>query len=392
MNTILVLGADGYLGWPLSMHFSSLGYRVIGVDNYARRTNSVRLGIKPLYETPLLEQRCRIWKNTTGLVIEPKIGDLSDPYFTESLFSQLAVDLPSQQHKNTLTILHLAEQPSAPLSIIDIHSSNYTLTNNISTTNNILWGCRKHFPSAHLVKLGTMGEYGTPNIDIEEGWLDITHNNRTDKFLFPRQASSVYHTSKIMDTDLIWWAVRSWGLRVTDLMQGPVYGLTTPQTSISEKLSTIFNYDEVFGTVLNRFVVQAAIGYPLTIYGSGNQTRGYLNLNDTLQCITKTVENPPEAGELRIFNQITQTFSVNDLANLVVSSLKDLLPNISVKHLPNPRKEAEDHYYNPTYQALSDIGVVPMLLNEEIIRKMYSTVSQYVDNIDKSLIFNGIKW
>ena len=237
-----------------------------------------------------------------------------------------------------------------------------------------------------------MGEYGTPNIDIEEGWIDIDHKGRRDRFLFPRQASSIYHTTKIMDTDLLWFGVRMWDLRVTDLMQGPVYGIDTPETRMDERLRTIFNYDEIFGTIVNRFVVQAVAGYPLTVYGKGGQTRGYLNINDTLQCVEKAAESPANAGELRIFNQIMETFSALDLAEKVkrVGDRKGY--DVRIEHLENPRKEAEEHYYNPTYQGLIDIGVEPHLLTDEVLFGMFDLVENYTENIRKEVFFKGIKW
>jgi UDP-sulfoquinovose synthase len=237
-----------------------------------------------------------------------------------------------------------------------------------------------------------MGEYGTPNIDIEEGWIDIKHNGRTDKFLYPRQASSLYHTTKIMDTDLLWFGVRMWGLRVTDLMQGPVYGIETEESEFDDRLKTIFNYDEIFGTVLNRFITQALVGYPLTVYGKGGQTRGYLNIKDTMQCILKSTQKPSNKGELRIFNQIMETFSVKELAETTQKVGRSLGYDVQVKQIDNPRKEAEDHYYNPTYQGLIDIGVEPHYLNDAVMETMLKFVEKYKSNIRKDIIFKGIKW
>lgn len=255
-----------------------------------------------------------------------------------------------------------------------------------------MFALRDFSPETHVVHIGTMGEYGTPNIDIEEGWLEIEHKGRKDKFLFPRQASSLYHTTKIMDTDLMWFAVRMWGLKITDLMQGPVYGFETAESVVDERLKTLFNYDEIFGTVINRFVVQAVVGYPLTVYGKGGQTRGYLNIKDTLQCVTKAAESPAKVGELRIFNQIMETFSVNELADLTRRVGRRLGYDVEVEQLENPRKEAEEHYYNPTYQGLVDIGVEPHCLTEEVMESMFRCVAKYKNNIRKDVIFKGIKW
>jgi Nucleoside-diphosphate-sugar epimerases len=229
------------------------------------------------------------------------------------------VNWPEKSHVNNNpdTVIHFAEQPSAPYSLMNYKTANFTISNNLLVTNNLMLAVKDFSPNSHIIKLGTMGEYGTPDIDIEEGWIDINHKGRNDKFLFPRQGSSIYHTTKIMDTDLLWFGVRVWNLKVTDLMQGPVYGFGTSQINNNEHLYTIFNYDEIFGTVINRFVTQAVVGYPLTVFGKGNQTRGYININDTIQCLDKSDENPAKKGELRIFNQITETFTVNQLAEMV---------------------------------------------------------------------------
>jgi UDP-sulfoquinovose synthase len=244
----------------------------------------------------------------------------------------------------------------------------------------------------HVIKLGTMGEYGTPNIDIEEGWLEVEHKGRKDTFLFPRQASSLYHTTKIMDTDLMWFGVRMWDLKVTDLMQGPVYGVETEESLIDERLKTIFNYDEIFGTIVNRFVVQAVIGYPLTVYGGGGQTRGYLNIKDTLQCVHIAENNPAKAGELKIYNQIMETFSVNQLAEITKKVGYLLGYDIQIKNLPNPRKEAESHYYNPCYDGLRELGVIPHLLTETSLTPLFHMVEKYKGNIREDIIFRGVSW
>lgn len=392
---ILVLGGDGYLGWPTAMYFSKRGHQVTVVDNYLRRNACTALDVGMLYPVPSLIERAKIWYEKTGLEIKVVIGDLTDAETMRSLFDgrvkyQWAVNeefcgVPD-------AVLHYAEQPSAPYSLIDYKHANLTLSNNLMVTNNLVFALRDLSPETHVVHIGTMGEYGTPNIDIEEGWLEIEHKGRKDTFLYPRQASSLYHTTKIMDTDLMWFGVRMWNLRITDLMQGPVYGLETDETLIDERLRPIFNYDEVFGTVVNRFIVQAVTGYPLTVYGKGGQTRGYLNIKDTLQCVEKATLTQAKAGELRIFNQIMETFSVNELADLTCKVGKSLGYPVEVKNLENPRKEAEEHYYNPTYQGLLDIGVEPHYLTEEVMASMFDIVGKYADNIRKDVIFRGVKW
>lgn len=391
---ILILGGDGYLGWPTAMYFSDLGHEVTVVDNYFRRDACVELDVGMLYSVPSLPERARIWHELTGREIKVVIGDLTDPEMCRSLFDgtatyEWAVD-PSFSMPDS--VIHYAEQPSAPYSLMDYKRANITISNNLLVTNNLMFAVRDLAPDIHVVKLGTMGEYGTPGIDIEEGWLDIEHKGRKDRFLFPRQASSIYHTSKIMDTDLLWFGVRMWGLRVTDLMQGPVYGIHTDQTLMDPRLGTIFNYDEVFGTVINRFIVQAATGYPLTVYGKGGQTRGYLNIRDTLQCVERAVSVPAKAGELRIFNQIMETFSVNDLADRIARVGRERGHSVEIQSLENPRKEAEEHYYNPTYQGLIELGVEPHYLTDEVVAGMFEVVEAHKGAIRSDVIFKGIKW
>lgn len=393
----LILGGDGYLGWPTALNLSAKGHSVTVVDNYFRRNSCVELDTGMLYPVPNLVERARLWYELSGNEIKVLIGDLCDKSIMDQVvsgngFEGYAWAINKQFSGVPDAIVHYAEQPSAPLSLYNYKYADKTLINNLQVTNNLIWSVKTHSPETHIIKLGTMGEYGTPNIDIEEGWLDVTHKGRSQKFLFPRQASSLYHTTKIMDTDLLWFAVRTWDLRVTDLMQGPVYGIETDDSEIDPRLRTIFNYDEIFGTIINRFIVQAVSGYPLTVYGSGGQTRGYLNIKDTLQCIEHSAMNPAAAGELRVFNQIMETFSVNDLASLTKKVGDDLGLDVKIKPVENPRKEMEEHYYNPTYQGLVELGVQPHLLTEDVMRKLFNTVISYKKNIRQDVIFRGVKW
>ncbi len=379
---VLVLGADGYLGWPTCMYFSKRGHEVIGVDNYFRRMACIELDCEPLINNPNLVERARIWEELTDKKIHVHIGDVTNYQFLKSIFEEYKPDV----------VIHYAEQPSAPYSMLNRDKAAITITNNLISTLNVAYAVKEVNPSCHIIKLGTMGEYGTPNIDIEEGWIEIEHKGRKDKFLFPRQASSLYHTTKIQDTDMLWFYVRTWGIRVTDLMQGPVYGISTDEADIDERLMPNFNYDEIFGTVLNRFVVQAVVGYPLTVYGKGGQTRGYINLRDTLQCVYLAAMNPPKQGELRIFNQITETFTVNQLAEKVKKVGEKLGYKVEIQHLPNPRREAEEHYYNPKYTGLLELGLQPHYLTDEVLEGMFKIVEKYKDNIKTHKIFKGIKW
>jgi UDP-sulfoquinovose synthase len=379
---ILILGGDGYLGWPTAMHLSAKGYEVAVVDNYMRRTLMLNEDVAPLCQTPNLYERTRIWKENTGKDIKTYIGDLKEWEFISHVFQEFIPD----------TVIHYAEQPSAPYSMLRREAASLTISNNISVTANVIFASHEYCPDVHIIKLGTMGEYGTPNIDIEEGWIDIKHKNREEKFLFPRQAGSLYHTTKVMDTDLLWYYVRVWGLRVTDLMQGPVYGVFTAESSQDSRLLTLFSYDELFGTVLNRFIVQAVAGYPLTVYGKGGQTRGYLNIKDTLQCVRLAIENPPKSGELNIFNQFTETFSVNELAKKVQNSASKLGLEVQIKNIDNPRKEMEEHYYNPVHTGLLDLGLEPSYLTDSELNKIIEHVLKYKESIDKHKIFRGVKW
>ena len=395
MSHILILGGDGYLGWPTAMYFSERGYEVTVVDNYLRRFGSQRLDTGLLFDVPNLIQRANLWYELTGKEIKVVIGDLADAEVTRSLFDGRVKYHWAQNEKFTgipETIIHYAEQPSAPYSMIDYKHSNFTIQNNLLATNNIMYAVRDFAPESHIIKLGTMGEYGTPNIDIEEGWLEVEHKGRKGKFLYPRQAGSIYHTTKIMDTDLMWFGVRMWDLKVTDLMQGPVYGIETEESVIDKRLRTLFNYDEIYGTIVNRFITQAVIDYPLTVYGKGGQTRGYLHIKDTLQCVHKSEQTAAKAGELRIFNQIMETFSANQLAEQTQKVGKQLGYDVKIDSIENPRKEAEEHYYNPTYQGLIDIGVEPHYLTDDLMIDMFRVVEEYKENIRKEVIFRGIKW
>ena len=395
MSNVFILGGDGYLGWPTAMYFSSRGYDVTVVDNYLRRNACTELDTGMLYAVPNLIERAKLWHELTGFEIKVVIADLSEPEAMRRLFDGRLKYQWAINHKYSglpETVIHYAEQPSAPFSLMDYKYADITLINNLRVTNNLLWAIRDYSRDTHVIKLGTMGEYGTPNIDIEEGWLDIEHKGRKDTFLYPRQASSLYHTTKIMDTDLMWFGVRMWDLKVTDLMQGPVYGIETDESQIDDRLRTIFNYDELFGTIVNRFVVQACVNYPLTVYGGGGQTRGYLNIKDTLQCVHASEKNPANKGELKIFNQIMETFSVNELAALTKKVGESRGLNVEIKSIPNPRKEAEEHYYNPAYQGLQELGVVPHLLTEDSMNDLFEVVQGNITNIRKDVIFRGVQW
>lgn len=379
---VLILGGDGYLGWPTAMNFSAKGHEVAVVDNYLRRQLARETDNGTLYPTPNLHERVKIWQEHTGKSIPVFIGDLCDWSFINSVFAEFKPD----------TIIHYAEQPSAPYSMLNADAARLTISNNIGVTGNVVLAMKEHCPDAHLIKLGTMGEYGTPNIDIEEGWLDVEHKGRSHKFLYPRQAGSLYHTTKVMDTDLLWFYVRIWGIRVTDLMQGPVYGIYTDENYHDDRLLPFFAYDEIFGTIVNRFVVQAVAGYPLTVYGKGGQIRGYLNIKDTLQCLLLAAENPADSGEMKIYNQLTETLSVNEIADHVQRVGNQFGLDVEIKSIENPRKELEEHYYNPTHTGLLDLGLEPNYMTDESLGEIVQKVIQYKDSIVQDRIFRGVKW
>ena len=379
---VLILGADGYLGWPTAMHFASRDHEVLAVDNYYRRIIADKTDSSPIDVNPMLPERCEIFMSVAKRRIKYLVGDLSRLDIVDRIFEEFRPDC----------IIHYAEQPSAPYSMMGRDEGSETFHNNLSVTFNCIQAMLKYTPDAHLIKLGTMGEYGTPNIDIEEGWINIEHNGRSDTFLYPRAASSLYHTTKVLDTDLIWFYVRSRGLRVTDLMQGPVYGVLTDEAALDDRLLPNFHYDDLFGTVVNRFLVQAVCGVPLTVYGAGGQTRGYLNLKDTLQCVELACSNPAASGELRIFNQLTETFSVNELADKVSSAGKKLGLEVEVQTLENPRKEMEEHYYNPKFSGLVELGLKPTYMTDDVLCEMMQFITSRKSNIKQRRILPRVSW
>jgi len=379
---VLVLGGDGYLGWPTSMHLAARGHEVLAVDNYLRRTIALQTDSEALVPSPNLEQRAEIFRGVTGHEIGTRIGDITDWSFISEVVRDFRPD----------ALIHYAEQPSAPYSMRGYSEASLTLQNNLNGTMNVAWAVMQHAPDCHIVKLGTMGEYGTPDIDIEEGWIDIEHKGRTGRFLFPRQSGSLYHTTKILDTDLLWFYVRMNELAVTDLMQGPVYGLETQESALDSRLVPNFHYDDIFGTVVNRFLVQAAAGIPLTVYGRGGQVRGYLNLNDTLQCVELALETPAEPGELRIFNQFTETLSVNEIAAAVKEAGAALDLDVEVASIENPRIEPEEHYYNPAHSGLRELGLEPHYMTSEVLQGMLKLVLEHRDRIDPGRVQPRVTW
>jgi UDP-sulfoquinovose synthase len=380
--TVLILGGDGYLGWPTAMHLSAAGHEVAVVDNFLRRGMSIEVGAGSLTPLQSLQERIRAWREISRNEIAAFVGDLTDPYFVDEVFKSVRPD----------AIVHYGEQPSAPYSMMDRKHAVLTQRNNVEGTLNVLYAMRDITPEAHLVKLGTMGEYGTPNINIEEGFIEIEHKGRSDVLPYPKVPGSMYHLSKVHDSHNIHFGCRIWKLRATDLNQGVVYGIRTEETDIDERLCTRFDYDEVFGTALNRFCVQAVVGYPLSVYGKGGQTRGFLNIIDTIQCVRLAIEHPAERGEFRVFNQFTEQFSVRDLAERVQQVGEDLGLNVVVDRIADPRIEAEEHYYNATHTKLLELGLQPHLLTDNVIAGLIEIIQRYKDRILLEPIAPKTRW
>jgi UDP-sulfoquinovose synthase len=379
---IVVLGGDGYCGWATALYLSSKGHQVSIADNFVRRQWDHELGVQTLTPIRPLAERLDVWRELTGKTIELFVGDVTDYDFLSSTIQACEPE----------AVIHFAEQRAAPYSMIDRKHAVFTQVNNVVGTLNLLFALREFQPDCHLVKLGTMGEYGTPNIDIEEGYITIEHNGRKDTLPFPKQPGSFYHLSKVHDSANIMFACKIWGLRATDLNQGVVYGTVTDQTAMHEALVNRFDYDEVFGTVLNRFCVQAAVGYPLTVYGKGGQTRGLLDIRDTVRCVELACLTPARPGECRVFNQFTEQFSVMEMARLVKAAGKKLGLKVEIDHLPAPRVEAEEHYYNARHSKLIDLGLQPHLLSESLLDSLMNIAVEYRDRIDESLFAPQVNW
>src|SRR5581483_2688814 len=382
MMRIAVLGGDGYCGWATALYLSQKGHCVAILDNFIRRQWDHEVGAETLTPIRPLSERLRTWKSITGKQIESFTGDVMDYDFLASTIKEFEPE----------AIVHFAEQRAAPYSMIDRKHAVFTQVNNVVGTLNVLFALREFAPDCHLIKLGTMGEYGTPNIDIEEGYITIEHNGRKDVLPYPKQPGSFYHLSKVHDSHNIMFTCKIWGLRATDLNQGVVYGTVTDEVALDEALINRFDYDEVFGTVLNRFCVQAAIGMPLTVYGKGGQTRGFLDIRDTVRCVELACLNPANKGEFRVFNQFTEQFSVMDLARMVQTAGKKLGMRVEVTHLPDPRVEAEEHYYNAKHSKLIELGLEPHLLSDSLLDSLMNIAMKYRDRVDTGTFMPQVNW
>src|SRR5713101_6413433 len=346
---IAVLGGDGYCGWATALYLSQKGHSVAIVDNFLRRLWDHELGAQTLTPIRPLTDRVRVWQNLTGKTIEIFVGDVADYDFLTSTFKSFEPE----------AVVHFAEQRSAPYSMIDRKHAVFTQVNNVVGTLNVLFALREFLPECHLIKLGTMGEYGTPNIDIEEGYIAIEHNGRKDVVPFPKQPGSFYHLSKVHDSHNIMFACKIWGIRATDL---------------------------------NRFCVQAAIGQPLTVYGKGGQTRGFLDIRDTVRCVEIACHNPAAKGECRVYNQFTEQFCIMDLAHLVEGAAKKMGVSVEIDHIPDPRVEAENHYYNAKHSKLIDLGLRPHHLSDSLLDSLMNIAMKYRDRVDASLMLPQVNW
>jgi len=381
---VYIAGMDGYLGWTLAQYLTARGHKVAGADFYFRRKWVDEMGSHSATPVVSIEERLEAFKENFGQELLFWEGDLQDYGFVERTFREFQPE----------AIVHFAECPSAPYSMIDVHHAVWVQTNNIMGTLNMLFAMRDVCPQAHLVKLGTMGEYGTPNVDIPEGFFKIEYRGRTDTLPFPRQAGSWYHQTKVHDSHNITFACKIWGLRSTDIMQGVVFGTRIDEMGDDERMLTRLDFDESFGTAINRYCCQAVIGHPLTPFGKGYQRRGFLPLRDSMQCLTIAIENPPQAGEYRVFNQFEEIYDVTELAHKVQKVGGELGLDVVVRNIENPRVEMEEHYYNPDHQHLLDLGYQPTHDMEAELRIMLGDLIEYRSRIDekREVLIPDIRW
>ncbi|HYW21862.1 MAG TPA: NAD-dependent epimerase/dehydratase family protein [Nodularia sp. (in: cyanobacteria)] len=379
---VLVIGGDGYCGWATALYLSNRGYEVGILDSLVRRHWDNELGIETLTPIAPIQQRLQRWQDLTGKCIDLFIGDITNYEFLKQVLHQFEPN----------ALVHFGEQRSAPFSMIDREHAVLTQVNNVVGTLNLLYAMREDFPDCHMVKLGTMGEYGTPNIDIEEGFITIEHNGRKDTLPYPKQPGSMYHLSKVHDSHNINFACRTWGLRATDLNQGIVYGVLTEETGMDEMLINRLDYDGVFGTALNRFCIQAVIAHPLTVYGKGGQTRGFLDIRDTVRCVELAIANPAQPGEFRVFNQFTELFSIGDLALMVKKAGNAIGLNVDINHLDNPRVEKEEHYFNAKNTKLLDLGLQPHYLSDSLLDSLLNFAVKYQTRVDHKQILPKVSW
>jgi UDP-sulfoquinovose synthase len=377
---VFIIGIDGYIGWSLALALSNKGHKVKGVDNGARREWVKEVGSDSLLPIDtIIHRHLFLYNKFKGNIYQ---GDITDYEFIADHIKRFQPD----------AIVHLGEMPSAPYSMIDNAKTIYTHTNNVNGTLNVLYAMKEHCPKAHLVKLGTMGEYGTPNISITEGPIEIEHHGRKDLLPFPKRANSWYHLTKVHDSNNIEFACRTWNLKSTDIMQGIVYGTKTSDMEDDITLNTRFDYDQCFGTIINRFCTQAIAEEPITLYGKGKQQRGFLPLKDSIQCLTLAIENEPDKGEYRVFNQFEEVYTIRDLAYLIWFTAKDMGYDSKIINIDNPRTESDDHYFEPEHKKLLNLGYKPTTNMKAEVIKMLRDIEPYKDNIKKEVLMPDIQW
>ncbi len=382
---ILIAGVDGYLGWSLAQHLTARGHEVAGVDNFSRRAWVEEMGSWSATPVCLMKERLPAFKKRFGRELRFWEGDLRDYNLVERIFREFQPD----------AVVHFGECPSAPYSMMSAEHATFVQTNNIVGTLNLIFAMRDICPQSHLVKLGTMGEYGTPSVDIPEGFFDAEFRGKIyPKAVFPRQAGSWYHWSKVHSSNNIMFACKIWGLRATDIMQGVVFGTRIDTMGDDERLLTRLDFDQAFGTAINRFCCQAVIGHPLTPFGKGHQKRGFLPLRDSMQCLTLALENPSKNGEYRVFNQFEEVYDITELARNVQKIAGTLGLDVVVNNVENPRQEAEDHYYKPDHQHLLDLGYQPTHDVEAEMRIMILDLMKHRDRIEakKDVLIPDVRW
>ncbi|AWR97524.1 NAD-dependent epimerase/dehydratase family protein [Acidianus sulfidivorans JP7] len=370
---VLILGIDGYLGWALALRLISRNHEVIGIDNLATRKAVEEIGSDSAFPLPNPENRVAEVKKHLGGNITFYVGDVTNKDFLFDIIKRNRPDV----------VVHFAEQRSAPYSMKDLDHAKYTLQNNLNGTLNLIYSIKEIDPSIHILKMGTMGEFGTPNFDIpESAFVNAIVNGKEDRIFTPRWGGSIYHFSKIFDSYLLAYYNQLYGLTITDIMQGPVYGTKIPEMT-SETLRTRFDFDESFGTVVNRFCVEAVLGLPLTPYGKGGQTRGFISLEDSVEALRTLIENPPRQGEYRVVNQFMEVRSVNEIANMVKDAGDELGLKVSIEHVKNPRVEAEEHYYNPEKRILEQLGFKPKRVMKDEIKIMIKDLIPYKERLER---------
>jgi UDP-sulfoquinovose synthase len=381
---VFIAGVDGYLGWALAQHLVTRGHIVAGNDTFLRRDWVAEMGSVSALPIFSIEERLAAFRDHHGVDLNFRAVDLLDYAATRDFLRDFQPE----------AIVHLAEMPSAPYSMIDQQHSVFTHQNNVIGSLNVLWAMREVCQDAHLVKLGTMGEYGTPNIDIPEGFFEIEYRGRKDMMPFPRQANSFYHLTKVHDSNNTMFACRTWGLRSTDIMQGVVFGTRIDAMGDDPRLRSRLDFDQCFGTAVNRFCCQAVIGHPLTLYGTGHMKRGFLPLRDSIQCLTITIENPPNKGEYRVFNQFEETYTIEELAFKVQQAGRDIGLDMDIRHYENPRTERGEHYYNPDRQHLIDLGYQP---THDVVAEMRIMLQDLLHHRDRimerrEILVPDIRW